>query len=95
MGMQYDVKAAYLTGDDTVFAGPARVKGLVISPNTSAGGLSLKNGGSGGSTKLQFSWPANTTPTPFTVVIPPEGVRFETDVYADVTNVTSITVFYG
>ena len=95
MAMQYDIKAAYLTGDNTAFAGPARIKGVVISPTTDAGGLSLKDGGSGGTTRLQFSWPANTTPAPFTVVIPPEGVRFQTDVYADVTNVTSITLFYG
>ena len=95
MGMQYDVKAAYITGDATAFDGPARVKGLVISPNTSAGALVLKDGGSGGSTKIQFAWPANTTPAPFNVMVPPEGVRFETSVYADVTNVTSVTLFYG
>lgn len=93
--MQYDVKAAYLTGDNPVFAGPARVKGVVISPTSDAGGLSIKDGGAGGTTKIQFSWPANASPTPFSVLVPPEGVRFETSVFADVTNVTSITVFYG
>jgi hypothetical protein len=29
------------------------------------------------------------------VLLPGEGVRFYTDVYVDVTNVASVTVFYG
>lgn len=95
MGMQYDVKSAYITTDSNVYGGPARVKGVLISPNTSAGALELKDGGSGGTTKIQFSWPATSTPAPFNVLVPPEGVRFESYVYADVTNVTSVTVFYG
>ena len=95
MGMQYDVKSAYRTTDGTLLAGPARIKGILISPSTSAGSLVLKDGGVGGTTVFELNWPANAGPTPFNVVVPGEGIRCETNIYADVTDLTSVTVFYG
>ena len=95
MGMQTDVKSAYRTTDGSIFGGPARIRGILISPATTAGSLVLKDGGSGGATVFQLSWAANSTPAPFNVVIPAEGIRCETSVYADVTDLTSVTVFYG
>ena len=95
MGMQTDVKSTYRIDDGTIFAGPARIKGILISPAATAGGLILKDGGSGGTTVFQSTWPASTEPSPFNVVIPAQGIRCETDIYADVTDLTSITVFYG
>jgi len=95
MGMQTDVKSTYRTTDGLVFGGPARVRGVLISPATTAGSLVLKDGGSGGTVVFQVSWPASATPSPFNVVVPAEGIRCETSVYADVTDLTSVTVFYG
>jgi hypothetical protein len=95
MAMQYDVKSTYRINDGDIFSGPARIKGILISPATTAGSLVIKDGGSGGTVVFQASWPANTTPAPFNIVVPGEGVRCETSVYADVTDLTSITVFYG
>jgi|MesohylFT_1024984.scaffolds.fasta_scaffold74517_2 hypothetical protein len=95
MAMQYDVKSTYLTADNTVYSAPARIKGILITPTTGSGGLSLKDGGSGGVTVFQSSWAANANPVPFYVALPGEGIRCSTDIYADVTTVTSITVFYG
>jgi hypothetical protein len=95
MGMQTDVKSTYRTTDGAIFGAPARVKGILISPAATAGALVIKDGGSGGATVFQTSWPANTGPSPFNIVIPGQGIRCETDVYADVTDLTSITVFYG
>ena len=95
MGMQTDVKSTYRTNDGDIFGGPARVRGILVSPATTAGSLVIKDGGTGGTTVFQSSWPASSTPAPFNVVIPAEGLRCETSVYADVTDLTSITVFYG
>jgi hypothetical protein len=95
MGMQTDVKSAYRTTDGTIFGAPARIKGILISPSTSAGSLVLKDGGTGGATVFEINWPSNTTPAPFNIIVPAEGIRCETDIYADVTTLTSITVFYG
>ena len=36
MGMQYDVKSAHLTTSGVAFSGRTRLKGAVLSPNTSA-----------------------------------------------------------
>jgi hypothetical protein len=95
MGMQTDVKSTYRTDDGAIFGGPARVKGILVSPDTSAGALVIKDGGASGATVFQSSWPASSEPSPFNVVIPGEGIRCEVSVYADVTDLTSITVFYG
>lgn len=95
MGMQTDVKSTYRTDDGAIFGGPARIKGILISPATTAGSLVLKDGGAGGTTIFQSSWPANAAPSPFNIIVPGEGIRCETSIYADVTDLTSITVFYG
>jgi hypothetical protein len=95
MGMQTDVKSTYRTTDGTIFGGPARIKGILISPTSSAGGFVLKDGGASGATVFQSTWPASAEPSPFNIVVPGQGIRCETDIYADVTDLTSITVFYG
>ena len=95
MAMQYDVKAATLTSDDTAVAYRVRVKGLLVSPTPgSAGSVVLKDGGSGGTTLLSINVASGAT-SPFPVVVPGEGILFSTDVYVDVTTVASVTVFYG
>lgn len=94
MGMQTDVMAKSLTTSDTVYGGRARVRGMVIVPGTGAGSVVLKDGGASGTTILTIPTIANGEP--FNVVIPAEGVLFETDVYAALTGTaTGVTVFYA
>ncbi len=92
MGMQTDVRAVSLASSNTAYAGRARVRGMVIEPGTSAGSVVLKDGGSSGTTILTINTTANGET--FNVVIPAEGVLFETDVYATLTN-AKVTVFYA
>jgi hypothetical protein len=92
MGMQTDVRAVSLASSNTAFAGRARVRGMVIEPGTSAGSVVLKDGGSSGTTILTINTTANGET--FNVVIPAEGVLFEEDVYATLTN-AKVTVFYA
>ena len=95
MAMQYDVKAVTLTSDDTAVSYRTRVKGLLISPTPgSAGSVVVKDGGTGGTTRLSISVASGAT-SPFPVVIPGEGILYSTDVYVDVTTVAAVTVFYG
>ena len=94
MGMQTDVMAKSLTTSDTVYGGRARVRGMVIVPGTAAGSIVLKDGGASGTTILTIPTIANGEP--FNVVIPAEGVLFETSVYAALTGTaTGVTVFYA
>lgn len=90
--MQTDVKAKSLSVSGSVYGDRTRVKGLVITPGASAGSVTLKNGGSGGTSVMVIDTVAQGEA--FNVVIPGEGVLFTTDVYATLSNAT-VTVFYG
>ena len=91
--MQTDVKAASNTASATFYAGPTRVKGIVVTTGASAGTLVVSDGGSGGTARITINTPAVAGIQ--NVLIPGEGVRFDTDVYVALTNVTAATVFYG
>lgn len=93
MAMQYDVKAATVVADGAIYGARTRVKGLVITPTaTSAGSVVLKDGGTA---RLTINVDAGNPGATFNVTIPGEGIVFDTSVYADITTVTSVTVFYG
>jgi hypothetical protein len=91
MAMQYDVKAAERTTTGTAFAGPARVKGIVVSFAT-GGTVELKDGGTSGVSRFKYTAPAAAGTT--NIVIPGEGIRFDTDIHVTLASATA-TVFYG
>jgi len=90
--MQTDVKAKSLALSGSVFADRTRVKGMVIEPGTGPGSVVLKDGGASGTTVMTVNTTANGEP--FNVLIPGEGVLFNTNVYATLTD-AKVTVFYG
>ena len=95
MAMQYDVKATKIaasTTDGAVFAGAARIKGIVISFSSSPAVLTLKNGAAG---TTVFSYDAAGTSGTLNIVIPGEGIRCENGIYATTTASMIATVFYG
>jgi hypothetical protein len=96
MGMQGDVRAKHTNTSATIYADRTRVKGFSICATASAAGtLLLKDGGASGTTLIEIDIPSNSNPNSFYVAIPQEGVLFSTDVYATLTNIASVTVFYG
>lgn len=99
--MQTDVLAsAVLTADGQVndqaatALGRTRVKGIYIVPSGTAGSVVLKDGGSGGTTRITVNTVASAT-QPTYLLLPGEGILFQTNVYADVTSIGSVMVFYG
>lgn len=90
---QTDVKSVTLTADGTAVAYRTRVKGVVITSTAIAGSVVLKDGGSGGTALLTVNTPA--VASFHDMFIPGEGIVFGTDVYADISDVSSITIFYG
>lgn len=95
MSMQYDVKATAIAAAATnsaVFAGPARIKGMVVSVPSAGGTLLLKDG-SGGTTKFSFVAPAAAGAV--NIVIPGEGIRCDSGIYATTPADMTVTVFYG
>ena len=96
MTMQYDVKSTHVNASGSIFGQPARIKGFAICANASQlGTLVLKDGGSGGTSVIEIDIPSNSNPNSFYVLVPGEGVRCYTNIYATLTNLASVTVFYG
>ena len=80
--MQTDVLAVHRETTGTVVSGRNRVKGLIV-----------RDGGSGGTTRLQFNLSTNQSAFSFTV--PGEGVLFLTDIHVTLPTSSKLTVFYG
>jgi hypothetical protein len=96
MTMQYDVKSTHLNASGSIYAARARIKGFSICATAStAGTLLLKDGGSSGTTMIEIDIPSNSNPNSFYVAVPGEGVLCQTNIYATLTNIASVTVFYG
>jgi hypothetical protein len=94
MGMQTDVSAASVSTSSSAVGYRTRVRGLVVSPGTANGSVVLKDGGSNGAALITIPTVANGEP--FNVLIPANGILFETDVYAALSGAnTAAVVFYG
>lgn len=102
MGMQTDILASQvLVADGQMLdqagntIGRARIKSIRIIPTaSSAGSVVFKDGGAGGTTRLTVTvYPASTGPD--YMLLPGEGLLFNTNIYADITTVSSVMVFYG
>lgn len=91
MAMQTDVMAAPLETDDEI-AYPARLKGLLISYEANA--VVTLTDGAANATAL-FSFTAPTVAGTTNVLLPGEGIRFKTGIYANAVTDATITVFYG
>lgn len=92
---QYDVKSTSIAASQTdaaVFAGPARIKGMLIGIPAAGGTLTLKNGAAG-TTAFTFTAPA--IGQSLNVSIPGDGIRCTNGIYATTPAGMTVTVFYG
>jgi len=71
-----------------------RVKSIYIVPSATAGSLVLRDGGSGGAIKATINTVASAS-QPTYMLMPGEGLLFQTAVYGAVTNLGSATIIYG
>jgi len=74
--------------------GRARIKAFLIVPTAAAGVVVFKDGGASGSTKMTINMLANSTNSDY-IILPGEGVLFQTSIYVDVTDIASVMVWYG
>lgn len=94
---QFDVRSKTMTSTDATGIGQprARIKAIYYVAGT-AGSISFKDGGSGGTEKILLATPASTAGNGSTyILIPGDGVMFEADPYLTITGPTSVTFFYG
>ena len=94
MARQTDVKAGSAVANDstTSYNSRTRVRGLLIS-YAGAATLTIKDGGSGGTTRFSFTAPADSGCV--NVIVPGEGILFDTNVYVTCSANTTAVVFYG
>jgi hypothetical protein len=71
-----------------------RVKSIYIVPSATAGSLILRDGGSGGAIKATINTVASAS-QPTYMLMPGEGLLFQTAVYGTVSNLNSATIIYG
>lgn len=92
-----DIIATTVTSDGVAVNHPTRLKSVYYIRTSSAGSLVLKNGGSGGSTLLTLTVPATEAgeDESNTLSIPSDGLKFSDNIYVDVTNISSVTLFHG
>ncbi len=87
MAMLTDVSSAFRSTTGTAYTGRTRLRGI---NTTGTGTVTFRDGGAGGVTKVVI----DTTGTHF-ILIPADGVLFQTDMHLTLTGVTGVTVFYG
>ena len=100
--MQTDVLVSAVLSSDGQFTNATgsaditrcRVKAVYIVPAATAGSVVFRDGGSGDTIIMTLNTVASAT-QPTYLLFPGEGVLFTTKVYADVTNIGTVTIFYG
>lgn len=86
-------RSGKVTANGNVSAGPARLIAVHAVCGANAGSIVLKDG-STGSTLLDLDTPASNTALVETY-IGDVGMRFQTNIHATLTNVTSVTCIFG
>jgi hypothetical protein len=92
---QTDVKSQHITASGNI-AGLARnrFKSMSYRGNGTDGYVRLRNGGSSGEILCELDVGTSDTFTIY-VLLPGEGILFSNGIYADISNVSALTVFYG
>jgi len=86
-----DIKASYVTATGTVASGPKRLVAIHYHTGGSTAKVVLRDGGASGTTVFTLDFHSNSTGD---LQIGEEGVKFDTDIHATFTSVTSMTFFF-
>ena len=94
------VKATNGTASFVIFAGPCRILGIYYVADTTAGTITIKDGGSSGTSIAVFDTPKGAAATAGEnwaqyIPIPGDGLLCRTSGYATLSNVNKVTIFYG
>jgi hypothetical protein len=99
--MQTDVLASKVRTDagqmldqNSLVIGRARVKAIYIVPDTTAGTVTFIDGGASGATKIVVNTKGSST-APDYILLPGEGLLFQSNIYIVPSTVVSTMVIYG
>lgn len=94
--MQTDVRSIYKNATGQLGISRARIKGFIIVPGGTAGSVIIRDGSVSGAVLIQTdTLAASTGVSTGLALVPGEGVLSQGDPHVTLTNVVSITVFYG
>lgn len=88
-----NVFSAYANATGQAYAGATNVAGYHIKPGGTAGSIVVKDGGSSGTTLLTVDITTDTSV--ITMLIPGNGLRFNTNIYVTLPTGATITFFCG
>ena len=94
MTMQTDVKSAHTEATALMVSGRIRMKGYQCLSGGTAGDIIFTDGSATGPERLRFNVPANTN-NPFSMIIPGQGILFDSGIYVTIATGAKVTVFYG
>lgn len=95
MSFASDIQATTLTDTGTAVASRVRLAGVNVVGTATAGTLTFRDGGSGGTVKLTYNTPAAAGV--YDLLIPDNGILFETDMhvtFSSAVNVPSVIILY-
>lgn len=93
------IKTTRLTSSGAIFAGPCKILSIYFVSDTTAGSITIKDGGSGGTSLAVFDTPVGGSsagePAFYQIDLPGLGLRCESSGYATLSNVDMVTIIYG
>ena len=93
MSMQTDVQSVHTEATATVVSYRTRVRAYQCISGGTAGDIVFRDGGATGIDLLRFN--IGTGSQPISLLIPGQGILFETNVHVTLPATAKITVFYG
>lgn len=94
MTMQTDVSATHLTASGTVASNPQRLRSVSYRGDGTNGSLIFRDGGASGRVLLELDVGTSDTFTIY-LLLPAEGIKFSTDIYAEASHVSAFTAFWS
>jgi hypothetical protein len=94
MSFASDVKAKTVTGTNDAVNGRTRVQGIYYTCGSTASAITLKTGGSGGTTIMEVKTPASAGA--YDIIIPDDGILATDGVHVTFADaqVLSVTILY-
>jgi hypothetical protein len=89
-----NVFSAHRDATGTIYAGATNLAGFQMLSGGTAGEIVFRDGGSGGTVLLRLNIPANTN-NPVSMLIPGNGIRFNTDIHVTLPTTAAVTIFCG
>lgn len=94
MGMQYDVKSAFASGDGSMVGVRTRLKGVFYAVTTAGADIIFYDNASSATGSVLLKLPADVAGQ-HNVYIPGEGILAENGIYVDTNAASGVTIFYG